>query len=106
MSHRALVCIVLQIVLFLSFHDQCKQCHGYVVAPRVRDRGSYQLSDGGSDFMGDIARDRVTIKSLAKLSATSAEEKIKLDQFIPPTNFEVHTGQQIKPTMYHLTSRR
>lgn len=39
--------------------------------------------------MGDIARDRVTIKSLAKLAATSSVEKGLLDQFKAPTNFEV-----------------
>ena len=42
--------------------------------------------------MGDIARDRITIKSLAKLSTTSSSEKKTLDQFMPTSNFEVITN--------------
>ena len=38
-----------------------------------------------SDFMGDIAREKVTLKSLAKFDADGRKQ----DEFTPPSNFEV-----------------
>jgi hypothetical protein len=67
------------------FHGFFLSCSGYHLPQQWRTRaGPVQQSD--SDFMGDIARDRVTIKSLEKLSP---EEK-KLDKFSAPSNFEVN----------------
>ena len=84
MIDRTMTCRALLVMVLLSLDSRC---NSYLIPLKVR-AGSY-LSSEGSDFMGDIARDRVTIKSLAKLSASSPEEKSKLDQFTPPTNFEV-----------------
>ena len=67
------------------FHGLFLSCSGYHFPQQWRTRAApVQQSD--SDFMGDIARDRVTIKSLEKLSP---EEK-KLDKFSAPSNFEVN----------------
>ena len=82
-------CTSLLVLLLFSLQNQFLSCHSYLVSQSVKMREfNLQCSDS-SDFMGDIARDRVTIKSLAKLAATSSVEKGLLDQFKAPTNFEV-----------------
>ena len=82
-------CTALLAILFISLQSHFFGCRGYSIFQPVNRGESHILSSDNSDFMGDIARDRVTIKSLAKLAAKSPVEKELLDQFEAPSNFEV-----------------
>ena len=82
-------CTALLAILFISLQSHFFGCRGYSTFQSVKRGESHILSSDNSDFMGDIARDRVTIKSLAKLAAKSPIEKGLLDQFAAPSNFEV-----------------
>ena len=82
-------CTALLLLLFVSLQNHFFGCRGYAIFQSLNRGESHILSSDNSDFMGDIARDRVTIKSLAKLAAKSPVEKELLDQFEAPSNFEV-----------------
>ena len=92
MTDYATACSLVLLLLCIALQSQFPTCSSFLVSQSTRNRYAHVLLEGGSDFMGDIARDRITIKSLAKLSTTSSSEKKTLDQFIPTSNFEVITN--------------
>lgn len=74
----------LKVAFCFLFHGLFLSCSGYHLPQQWRTRAA-PMQQSDSDFMGDIARDRVTIKSLEKLSP----EQKELDKFSAPSNFEV-----------------
>lgn len=73
-------CAILVLCTSLYYLPSC--CDSYLLTLQRLAHRSTALQ---SDFMGDIAREKVTLKSLAKFDADGRKQ----DEFTPPSNFEV-----------------